>query len=69
MGLYDPNNGPDLVEDLGMGIINVFRLGHREEPPIAFQSFLNGFNRSGTTGRNWNRDSGVDHGVPKRKDR
>jgi hypothetical protein len=69
MGLDDPNNGPDIVQDLGMGIIDVFHLGHCEEPPIAFQSFLNSFNRSGTTCRNWNRDSGINHRIPKRKDR
>ena len=69
VGLDDPHHGPDIVQDLGMGIVHIFHLGHCEESPVALQRFLHRLHRPGTTGRDWNRNSGIDHRIPKRKHR
>jgi hypothetical protein len=50
-----------------MGIVNVFPLSNGEESPVAFQGFLYCLNRSRASSRNGNRNSGIDHRVPKGK--
>jgi hypothetical protein len=64
MGLDDPDDGPDLVENVGMGIVYVFTLGYGKEAPVSLQGLLNRLHRAGPAGRNGNGHAWVNHRVP-----
>ena len=69
MRLDDTNHGADLVQNFRVGFVHVLPLGNREKSTISLQGFLYGLHRSDTSGRYRHGDSGIDHRVPKGKDR
>ena len=67
--LDDANHRADVVQNLRVGLVYVLPLGNREKSTISVQGFLYGLHRSDALGRYRYGDSGIDHRVPKRKDR
>jgi hypothetical protein len=67
VGLDDPYNGPDRVENLWVRIVLVFVLGHRKEAAIALQRLLDGLDRAGAARGYRYGDTGIDDRVAKRQ--
>jgi hypothetical protein len=62
--LDDPHHRPDVIEDVGVGIVHVFPLGYGKKPTVTFQGFLNRLYRARPPRRDRNRNPGIDHSVP-----
>ncbi len=69
MGLDDPDDSPDLVENLGYGVVHILFLRDGEETPITIESFLYRLDGTGTTCRDRHGDPWIDNRVPQRQDR
>ena len=69
VSLDDSHHRPDVVQQVGMWVVDVLPLGHRKQPAVAVQSLLNRLDRTGSPSGYRNRHARIYDGVAKRQNR